>query len=144
MRMVPPPPFTKSMSISAPPKIDAPAPMLPPGARISAVIPEPPVFKPKVKKVYTTEEIMAALQGHIKKKMAPPPPFSKAMTATPPPPTNAVAPPVPLPINKAPLPPMTAGAPPIPPPIHPRQQTPLAPPHLHAVSALPAAEAFDV
>ena len=85
-KMIPPPPFTKAMAIPAPVvqnKVNAPFHQ--PGARVSSVIPTPPPFKPK--KPRTQAEIMALLQGHIRAKMVPPPPFSKAM-AIPPPPTS--------------------------------------------------------
>ena len=46
-------------------------------------IPTPPPWNPSRPK--TQSEIMALLQGHIRKKMVPPPPFTKAMGIPPPP-----------------------------------------------------------
>ena len=67
MKKVPPPPFSKAMTIKKP-----------------VHIPKAPKWEPKPK---TKEQIFDLLRGHIKNKMLkpiPPPPFTRAMTIKPP------------------------------------------------------------
>jgi hypothetical protein len=58
-RMAPPPPFSKAMGLPAPPKNVIQPPLHVKGARVSAVIPSAPLFKPK--KPVTKEDIMKLL-----------------------------------------------------------------------------------